>query len=546
MKSILIMAAALLPLLPQARERHLDAQLPHPGALDSILNVAGRDGLISLTVTGPMNADDQQAIASIAGLRTLTLPAMPVALSPSALSLDSLRDITYAGPVDMVGARSFTGCPALETVTFGSLVGHIDGYMFFDCPRLRSVTFAGPLIDTGGELFMSGCPEVETVNIEGLWLVNGLGQNDNCPKFKGYNVSGTVIESYSPDWIAPSADSLSDADIERITPDLRQMIDWMALHCDPDRSGDLKWLAANTIRHTQNKTFLAIIERAGLKEDTKIWEEKSPALRQIAHDMELSELDRLKESRPLQQGEDTRFVYAPATDSILTATRLRYNLDSVAGTGSQTDRIKNLLHFVHELVPHDGSSMWPDTLLNVPAIHEVCVRDNRGVNCRIMAMMLTEVLLAEGIPARYLTCLPKLHNLDNDCHVITIAWDSDLNKWIWVDPTFDTWVEDSDGNLLHPGEVREALIAGRDLRINPEANWNHKSQQTVDHYLGYYMAKNLYILHSNTLNQSEPEGRKRRSDSPRGSYVALLPEGTDYYNTPAASPTSFWAPPVTD
>ncbi len=40
MKLILVLAAMLIPLLPQAMERHLDAQLPHPGSLDSILSTA--------------------------------------------------------------------------------------------------------------------------------------------------------------------------------------------------------------------------------------------------------------------------------------------------------------------------------------------------------------------------------------------------------------------------------------------------------------------------------------------------------------------------
>ncbi len=547
MKPIIILAAALALMSSQVYARHIDVALPHPGALSSILNATETDDITSLTITGTMNSADEKAIATIPNLRELTLPGMTVALSPSRLKLDSLRTITYAGPVDIVGARSFTACPNLETVTFGSLIGHIDGYMFFDCPKLKSVTFSGPLMDTGGELFMSGCPEVETVNVGGLWIFNGLGKNENCPKFKGYNVTGTVIESGCPDWIAANGDSLTDADLKRLTPEIEMLIDWITRNCDPETApAEQKWLLSHVFTLTQEKTLLDLIARAGLTEKTKVWEEVSPEIKQLAREMNMSKLDLLKESKPLKAGEDVAFIYAPATDSILASTRERYNLDSVAGNGSQTERIKNLLHFVHELVPHDGSSMWPDTLLNVPAIHEVCVRDNRGVNCRIMAMMLTEVLLAEGIPARYITCLPKLYNFDSDCHVINIAWDSDLGKWIWVDPTFDTWVEDENGTLLHPGEAREALIAGRELRINPEANWNHRSQQTVENYLGYYMAKNLYILHSNTLNQSEPEGRKRNKDSKRGSYVMLIPEGMTYGNAKVASEASFWAAPTTD
>jgi hypothetical protein len=84
--------------------------------------------------------------------------------------------------------------------------------------------------------------------------------------------------------------------------------------------------------------------------------------------------------------------------------------------------------------------------------------------------------------------------IDEDCHVIVTVYVPSLKKWIWVDPTFDAYVMNEKGEMLSIAEVRERIIDGRPLILNPDANWNHKSSQTKEHYLYYYMAKNLYML----------------------------------------------------
>ena len=137
--------------------------------------------------------------------------------------------------------------------------------------------------------------------------------------------------------------------------------------------------------------------------------------------------------------------------------RERFNLDSIAGSGDDISRIKNLLYWVHNNITHDGSNGYPPGPINLRNTYDTARRDSCGYNCRALAISLTEALLAEGIPARYITCLPKAWNTDNDCHVICVAWSESLGKWIWVDPTFAAYVTDENGLLLDPGEVRYRL-----------------------------------------------------------------------------------------
>lgn len=205
-------------------------------------------------------------------------------------------------------------------------------------------------------------------------------------------------------------------------------------------------------------------------------------------------IGKLKKASPYNNGMapgTLKFRYMAQNDTNLVFLRQHYNLDSVAGAGDEISKIKNLLHWVHEVVRHDGSSANP-TERNTHAIIELCKKENRGVNCRMMASMLTEVYLAMGFKARFITCMPR--DFINDCHVITTVYSCTLNKWLWVDPTFDAYVTDEHGTMLSIAEVRERLRTDKELRLNDYANWNHQSKQTKESYIDSYMAKNLYYL----------------------------------------------------
>ena len=229
---------------------------------------------------------------------------------------------------------------------------------------------------------------------------------------------------------------------------------------------------------------------------------------------------KLKDAKQYHSGlvpDGFKFRYAAPNDPDLVKIREHFKLDSVAGTGDEISKIKNLLHWVHEIVPHDGSSYNPK-VKNTIAMVELCKKENRGVNCRMMAQMLTEVYLAMGFKARFVTCLPK--DYVSDCHVITTVYSNTLNKWLWVDPTFDAYVMDENGTMLSIAEVRERLREDKPLQLNDYANWNHKSKQTKEYYIDHYMAKNLYHLvcmeWARFNHETAIEGQTYR-------YIALMP-----------------------
>ena len=184
------------------------------------------------------------------------------------------------------------------------------------------------------------------------------------------------------------------------------------------------------------------------------------------------------------------YTYQSENDKGLNDLREKYKLDSVAGNGDEISKIINLMGWVHNTVRHSNGTYPPDR--HADAMIEFCKIENRGGNCRVLATILNETYLAMGFKSHFVTCLP-LSKTDHECHVINCVFSKTLNKWVWMDPTFDTWVKDEKGNYLDIEEVRERLVKGLPVKTSPRINWNGKSHDGEE-YLHHYMAKNLFQL----------------------------------------------------
>ncbi|MFA7420939.1 MAG: transglutaminase-like domain-containing protein [Melioribacteraceae bacterium] len=227
-----------------------------------------------------------------------------------------------------------------------------------------------------------------------------------------------------------------------------------------------------------------------------------------------------KDERPLPE-----FKYQAAENPNLAELRKAFKLDSIAGTGNEISKILNLMHWIHNLVEHDGSNGNPVVKNALSMINE-CKTGKRGLNCRGLAIVLNECYLSMGIKSRFVTCLPKDSlKVDNDCHVINMVYSESLKKWLWIDPTFDAYVINENGELLSIEEVRERVINGKMLILNPDANWNKRTSQTKENYLYTYMAKNLYMLECPVSSEYNLETRENGKVT---EYIRLLP--LDYFD----------------
>ncbi len=214
------------------------------------------------------------------------------------------------------------------------------------------------------------------------------------------------------------------------------------------------------------------------------------------------------------------FTYQSKDAKELVLLRNKYNLDSVAGNGNEISRFINLMKWVHKIVRHDGNSYNPPNR-NADAIIEICKKEKRGVNCRMMATILAEIYLSMGYSARFITCMPMGEKFD-DCHVINEVYSTTLNKWIWMDPTFEAWVNDEKGNYLSIQETRYRLFNDLPVIAPQSMNWNGKPYGGgPEAYLHNYMTKNLFRF-SITLKSCFAAEHIAKSER---IYVELYPVG---------------------
>jgi len=233
------------------------------------------------------------------------------------------------------------------------------------------------------------------------------------------------------------------------------------------------------------------------------------------------------------------FTYQEPTESELQELRRTYRLDEAAGQGDEISRIISLMRWVHKTIRHDGNSSNPDPR-NALHILDVCSGGKRGVNCRMLATVLNEVYLAMGFKSRHITCLPKYAD-DPDCHVINIVYAPSLGKWLYMDPSFEAYWRNEQGDLLSIAEVREAIIRGRKIVLDKEANWNGQPSDPAE-YL-HYMSKNLYRFSSPAASEF---GYESKTATLR---ICLEPAGTAWKpDTGAAIHTTdaerFWRLPA--
>jgi hypothetical protein len=251
-------------------------------------------------------------------------------------------------------------------------------------------------------------------------------------------------------------------------------------------------------------------------------------------------LDILRKAKKYNYSDDRailRITYPASDNPALKAIRQKFNLDSVAGTGNEVSKLLSLLHWVHNTFPHDGGKDVPDYKSRIELMTNT-ISQHLTLDCGTLASVLTDCYLAMGWKAHRIICLPK-DSTDYDCHSIVTVYSNTLNKWLWIDPTHEAYVMNEQGVLLSIAEVRERLINGKPLILNPDANWNHKISNTRENYLFGYMAKNLYALQC----IGDREGESITNVLLPLDYKGIIPRTASTKPKCTNNPNIFWAKP---
>lgn len=226
------------------------------------------------------------------------------------------------------------------------------------------------------------------------------------------------------------------------------------------------------------------------------------------------------------------FTYQLPTDPQLIALRKTYNLDSVAGKGSEIQRAIRLLDWFHRQVPHEDVAPIP-TLTAQTII--TFYRDKKiGQGCYPLAIAMNEIYLAMGFKSRSVICFSNIYPIAQGGHVINSLYIDSLKKWIYMDPQENAYIKDENGNFLSIAEVRERLKNSQPLVLNATASY-HGIPTKKEEYLYHFMAQHIYRM---ICPLNSEYNSQTRSDGKLLQYVELLPAGSidplvDGYETSA-------------
>ena len=195
------------------------------------------------------------------------------------------------------------------------------------------------------------------------------------------------------------------------------------------------------------------------------------------------------------EGNDDEIVYNFDCPELITL-KEKYNLEEIAGKGTDFKKAKRVLHY---LAPRLTHSSWYDNHVPCNALDLLEYSLNnpeQGINCLNKAKILEECCLALGIYARRV-CIMPYSPFDFDNHVVTEIYDRKLSKWIMLDPTTDGLFVDEKKTPLSLLEIREKF-ANDEFVTFVQSNDSLKDLNKLkDKYIGEsaYICKNLFYFY---------------------------------------------------
>lgn len=216
--------------------------------------------------------------------------------------------------------------------------------------------------------------------------------------------------------------------------------------------------------------------------------------------------------------------YAAPSDPLLAEFRTAFHLDAIAGVGTEVERWRRVMEWVHQLTVRSPNpkppQQWDGLFLTRTALEH-----GQRFNCHMYAIVLNEALLSLGYASRMVHLYP-ITDPPKESHFVVVAFSRDLDKWVQLDADTCSIVTDEQGTPLHPGEIRMRIIQGEKLFMSDSIQSNGLVSRWLDPkwfvkwISGRYLTKNLFRFEC--AARSTPGYESLPSER---TYVQLIPDG---------------------
>ncbi len=122
--------------------------------------------------------------------------------------------------------------------------------------------------------------------------------------------------------------------------------------------------------------------------------------------------------------------------------------------------IENALIFISNKFRHNGKSGMPKDR-SIDSIISFAKKNKNEINCRLLSIILMELLNYKKIKCTHITCLPK-EEFYNECHVVVEA-QIDVNKRIMIDPSFNLYFLNELNEFVSVKDFKYAILNNKML-----------------------------------------------------------------------------------
>ncbi len=193
----------------------------------------------------------------------------------------------------------------------------------------------------------------------------------------------------------------------------------------------------------------------------------------------------------------------------------KYDLQNVAGSGTDLDRALNVMHWLTD------NTYYLGVVYRWRADNSVDILKNsfgkgfaNGICCREKAIVLSDCLLAVGIKA-----YPIL--LVTGGHFVVHFYSNEREKWILLDPSFNCYFEYK-SEILDIWELRSCLLRDEDVRI-VDYSFNN-TDECKDVYMKYFIKQSMTDISTWTDNSMDRRALKKYDWDSKKAFDTALPK----------------------